>query len=60
MELCDSCKRKKCNRKIIVTQQEDVKVITCLEYEKDKSKIKGYRKPLEVLAERNYIVKKEI
>lgn len=50
MELCSTCKRVKCNKRIVVTQQNDLTIIKCLEYEKDKSKIQGYIKPLEKTA----------
>lgn len=42
MELCSTCKRVKCNRKIVVIKEENLTTIKCLEYEKDEERIKGY------------------
>lgn len=46
MELCSSCKKQNCNKSIVIEEHENLKVIKCLEYEKDISKIKGYKKPI--------------
>lgn len=46
MELCNTCKQEKCNKKIVVVQEEKTITIKCLEYVKDKEKIEGYKKPL--------------
>ena len=46
MELCDSCKRTLCDKNMEITKQGDIVTIRCLDYEKDTSKICGYRKPL--------------
>lgn len=46
MELCSTCKRVKCNKSIVIIKQENMKIIKCIEYEKDEKKIKGYVRPL--------------
>ena len=46
MELCETCKKKKCNKNIIIIEQNNLKTIKCLDYEKDVAKLKGYKKPL--------------
>ena len=46
MELCSTCKKVKCNKLIVIIEQEDVKITKCIEYEKDEEKIKGYTQPL--------------
>ena len=46
MELCDSCKRTLCDKKMEITRQGNIITIRCLEYEKDSSKIQGYKKQL--------------
>lgn len=51
MELCETCKKEKCNKSIVITQQDNLTTIKCLDYEKDKDKIQGYKKPLERTAE---------
>lgn len=45
MKLCETCKSKKCNKNIIIKIQEEnkLKIIKCLDYEKDIDKIKGYK-----------------
>lgn len=47
MELCETCKNKKCTKQIIVEESTEIKILKCLEYEKDSDKIKGYKKPME-------------
>lgn len=51
MKLCETCKKEKCNKSIVITQQDNLTTIKCLDYEKDKDKIQGYKKPLERTAE---------
>ena len=46
MELCDSCKKTLCDKKMEITRQGNLITIRCLEYEKDPSKIHGYKKQL--------------
>lgn len=46
MELCSTCKKVKCNKLIVIIDQEDMKIMKCIEYEKDEEKIKGYTQPL--------------
>lgn len=46
MELCDSCKKTLCEKHIEIVKQGNLVTIRCKEYEKDTSKICGYRKPL--------------
>lgn len=47
MELCDSCKKTLCDKNMEITRQGNIITIRCLEYEKDSSKIQGYKKQLE-------------
>lgn len=47
MELCETCTERNCRGRIVETKQENLTIIKCLDYEKDKEKIKGYKKPLE-------------
>ena len=46
MELCDSCKKTLCDKKMEITKQGNIVTIRCKEYEKDASKIYGYKKQL--------------
>jgi hypothetical protein len=46
MKLCDTCKNTTCKRKLITIQENNLLTIKCLEYEKDNSKIQGYKKQL--------------
>ena len=46
MELCDSCKNRKCSKNIIIIEQDNLRIIKCLEYEKNKEKIQGYKEQL--------------
>ena len=46
MELCDSCKKNKKEKNMEITRQGNLITIRCKEYEKDTSKIYGYKKPL--------------
>lgn len=46
MELCDSCKKTLCDKKMEITRQGNLVTIRCIDYEKDESKIQGYKKPL--------------
>lgn len=43
MKLCETCKKNNCSKKIIVSKENGIKTIKCLEYEKDREKIKGYK-----------------
>ena len=47
MELCDSCKKTLCEKNMEIVKQGNLVTIRCLNYEKDESKIRGYRKPLQ-------------
>ena len=49
MILCDTCKRKKCNKNILIIEDKELRTIKCLDYEKDKDKIEGYKEPLKKL-----------
>ena len=44
MKLCDSCKKTLCDKKMEITRQGNLITIRCIEYEKDSSKIHGYKK----------------
>lgn len=46
MKLCDSCKKTLCDKKMEITRQGNLITIRCIEYEKDSSKIHGYKKQL--------------
>lgn len=46
MELCDSCKRTLCEKNMEIIKEGNLVTIRCIDYEKDESKIKGYKKPL--------------
>ncbi len=47
MELCETCKNNNCSKNIIEKEEDGIKTIKCLEYEKDKDKINGYKKTIE-------------
>lgn len=47
MKLCETCKNSNCNRRIVVSEENGIKTIKCLEYEKDRDKIIGYKSPLD-------------
>ena len=44
MELCDSCKKTLCEKNMEIVKQGNLVTIRCKEYEKDASKIYGYKK----------------
>lgn len=46
MELCDSCKKTLCEKNMEIVKQGNLVTIRCLDYEKDASKIYGYKKQL--------------
>ena len=46
MELCKTCKKTLCDKNMEIVKQGNLITIRCKEYEKDASKIYGYRKPL--------------
>lgn len=46
MELCKTCTRLICHKNIITKDEENLRIIKCLEYRKDEDKIKGYEEPL--------------
>lgn len=50
MELCKTCKKSKCNKNLVIIEQENMKTIKCLDYEKDEEKIEGYVRPKEKTA----------
>ena len=56
MELCETCKNNNCSKKIIIKEESKIKTIKCLEYEKDKDKIKGYIKPKEKTAKQKRVL----
>ena len=54
MELCDSCKKTLCDKNMEITRQGNIITIRCLEYEKDASKIQGYKKQLNRTARQHH------
>ena len=46
MKLCETCKKVKCSKSIVITEQENITIVKSIEYEKDEEKIKGYTQPL--------------
>lgn len=53
MELCETCKKEKCNKSLIIIEEGNLKTIKCVEYEKDISKIRGYEKPIKKVQNQN-------
>ena len=53
MELCDSCKKTLCEKNMEITRQGNLVTIRCKQYEKDASKIHGYKKQLNRTAKQN-------
>ena len=47
MKLCETCTKQNCKKNIVVIQEDNLTTTKCLDYEKDKNKIKGYKKQLE-------------
>lgn len=58
--MCNYCKNKKCNKKIIKDINKGVVIYKCEEYIKDNSKIEPYVEPLLVTAKRSYVQEREI
>lgn len=56
MKLCETCTKRNCNKRIVVTTQDNLMTIKCLDYEKDEDKVRGYKKPLEKTAKVNKAV----
>ena len=46
MELCKTCKKTLCEKKMEIIKQDNLVTIRCLDYQKDPSKIQGYKKQL--------------
>ena len=46
MELCKTCKKTLCDKNMEIIRQGNLITIRCLDYEKDASKIHGYKKQL--------------
>lgn len=46
MELCDTCKKTLCEKNMEITKKGNLITIRCKGYEKDPSKIQGYKKRL--------------
>ena len=42
--LCKTCLKTCCKKRIIKIDQQDLKIIKCLDYKKDQEKVKGYVK----------------
>ena len=47
MKLCETCTKRNCKKRVVVIQENNLITTKCLDYEKDESKIKGYKKQLE-------------
>ena len=58
MELCDSCKKTLCEKNMKIVKQGNLVTIRCKEYEKDASKIHGYKKQLNRTARQHETVMK--
>ena len=58
MELCKTCKKTLCEKKMEIIKQGNLVTIRCLEYEKDSSKIHGYKKQLNRTARQCYALMK--
>ena len=46
MELCKTCKKTLCEKNMEIIKQGNLVTIRCFDYEKDASKIHGYKKQL--------------
>ncbi len=47
MILCETCTKIKCKKRIRKIKKDNLTIIKCLDYEKDKNKIQGYIRPKE-------------
>ena len=56
MELCDTCKKTLREKHMEIVKQGNLVTIRCLDYEKDASKIQGYKKPLQRTARQGHTV----
>lgn len=56
MKLCETCKNNNCNRQVVIIEEDNLKTVKCLDYQKDESKIQRYKKPLEKTAKLNKCV----
>ncbi len=56
MKLCDICKKTLCEKNMEIVKQGNLVTIKYKEYEKDTSKIQGYRKPLQRTARQGHTV----
>ena len=43
---CSVCKSEHCNKAIVISEYNNMYSVKCANYEKDKSKIQGYVKPV--------------
>lgn len=53
MKLCETCTKTNCKKRIVIIQEDNLITTKCLDYAKDESKIKGYKKQLERTAKIN-------
>lgn len=53
MKLCETCTKRNCKKRVVVIQENNLITIKCLDYEKDETKIRGYKKQLERTAKVN-------
>ena len=53
MKLCETCTKQNCKKNIVVIKQDNLITTKCLDYERDETKIRGYKKQLERTAKIN-------
>ena len=58
MELCKTCKKTLCDKNMEIIRQGNLITIRCLDYEKDASKIHGYKKQLNRTARQRDVLMK--
>lgn len=51
--ICSTCKAKYCDKGIVVVNFNGIKQARCTDYEKDESKIEGYKKTEEITAKKS-------
>lgn len=51
--LCSTCKSKLCDKGIVIVRYKDIRLAKCTDYEKDETKVQGYKKPEEITANKS-------